>query len=303
MTRLTTRLIAIAAVALGALAAVDARAQHAGHGAAPSADAPPRYTMEELHRSGGVPRGWRFTFPVGDPETGREVFRTMKCYTCHAIKGENFPPPGGDEKTTGPELTGMGGRHPAEYLAEAILVPDAVIVDGPGFTGPDGRSIMPTYEDSLGVTQLIDLVAFLKSLTDGGQGHGAAPLEKRAGDYTVRLEYRTAGDGQGGHGGHGSQGAQPARGHLMAFVADRETREAVPYLPVTATIRVAGKPARIVKLAPMVGDQGFHYGASVTLPDGAQTITLSIGRPTMRVMESAKGRFVKPATVVFDWKR
>lgn len=291
MTRLTTWLIALAAVALGALAALDARAQHAGHGAAP----PRKYTMEELHRSGGMPRGWRFTFPAGDPETGREVFRAMKCYTCHTIKGENFPPPGADEKTAGPELTGMGGRHPLEYLAEAILVPDAVLVDGPGFIGPDGRSIMPTYEDSLSVTQLIDLVAFLSSLTEAGQGHGAAPLEKSAGDYTVRLEYRTAGAGHGGH------GAQPARGHLMAFVADRETREAVPYLPVTATIQIAAKPARIVKLAPMVGDQGFHYAANVTLPDGTQKITLSIGRTTMQVMESAKGRFVKPVTVVFDW--
>ena len=294
MSRLWTWLIGCLAFAL-ALVVVDARAQHAGHGAAPGAAAPRTFTMEELHRSGGVPRGWRFTFPAGDPEGGREVFRAMKCYTCHTIKGENFPPPGGDEKTAGPELTGMGGRHPVEYLAESILVPDAVLLDGPGFTGPDGRSIMPTYEDSLSVTQLIDLVAFLKSLTDAGQGHGAAPLEKSADDYTVRLEYRTAGDGHGGH------GARPARGHLMAFVSDRETREAVPYLPVTATIQIAGKPARIVKLAPMVGDQGFHYGASVTLPDGAQTITLSIGRTTMQVMESAKGRFVKPVTVVFDW--
>lgn len=251
MTRLTTWLLALAAVALGALAALDARAQHAGHGAVPGADAPRKYTMEEIHRSGGVPRGWRFTFPAGDPETGREVFRAMKCYTCHTIKGENFPPPGADEKTAGPELTGMGGRHPLEYLAESILFPDAVLVDGPGFIGPDGRSIMPTYEDSLSVIQLIDLVAFLKSLTDAGQGHGAAPLEKTAGDYTVRLDYRTAGDAQGGHAGHG---AQPARGHLMAFVADRETREAVPHLPVTATVRIAGKPARIVKLAPTIGD-------------------------------------------------
>ena len=295
MSRLWTWFIAFAVVALGALATPDARAQHAGHGAAPGADAPRKYTMEELHRSGGVPRGWRFTFPAGDPVTGREVFRAMKCYTCHTIKGENFPPSGGDEKNVGPELTGMGGRHPLEYLAEAILFPDAVLVDGPGFIGPDGRSIMPTYEDSLSVTQLIDLVAFLKSLTDAGRGHGAAPLEKSAGDYTVRLEYRTAGDGHGGH------GAQPARGHLMAFVADRETREVVPYLPVTATIRVDGKPARIVKLAPTIGDQGFHYAANVTLPDGTQKIALSIGRTTMQVMESAKGRFVKPVTLVFDW--
>lgn len=296
MSRLWTRLIGCLVLAL-ALAAVDARAQHAGHGAlAPDAAAPRTYTMAELHRSGGVPRGWKFMLPAGDPARGRALYRELECYQCHAIKGESFPPAGDDAKNVGPELTGMGGRHPAEYLAESILTPNAVLVDGPGFIGPDGRSIMPSFADSLSVIQLVDLVAFLGTLPDAG--HGAAPLEKRAGDYTVRLEYRTAGDGHGGYAGHR---AQPAHGHLMAFVTVRETGEAVPHLPMTATIRGAGRPPRVVKFAPMIGDQGFHYGANVTLPEGTQTIALAIGRTTMRVMESAKGRFARPVTVVFDW--
>jgi hypothetical protein len=33
-----------------------------------------------------------------------------------------------------------------------------------GYTGPDGRSIMPDYRDSLSARELIDLIAFLKSL-------------------------------------------------------------------------------------------------------------------------------------------
>jgi mono/diheme cytochrome c family protein len=70
----------------------------------------------------------------------------------------------------------MGGLHPAEYFAESVLIPDTVIVKGPGYTGPDGRSIMPSYTDSLSVAQLVDLVAYLRSLTAGGPhgdaGHG-----------------------------------------------------------------------------------------------------------------------------------
>ena len=55
MSRLWTWVIGFTAFAL-ALAALDARAQHAGHGApAPGAAAPRTFTMEELHRSGGVP--------------------------------------------------------------------------------------------------------------------------------------------------------------------------------------------------------------------------------------------------------
>ena len=86
----------------------------------------------------------------------------------------------------------------------------------------------------------------------------------------------------------------------MVFVLDRATGEPVPYLPVSATIRAAGKPARRVTLAPMVGGQGFHYGANVTLPDGAHTITLRIGPVAVQAMPAVKGRFAKPAKVVFE---
>src|SRR5438094_289530 len=48
-----------------------------------------------------------------------------------------------------------------------ILAPDAVLVDGPGYIAPDGRSVMPSYPD-LTLRQLADLVAYLKSLTAGG---------------------------------------------------------------------------------------------------------------------------------------
>src|SRR6266508_4228811 len=275
------------------VAASTARAQHQGHGATPPAAPAPQGAAAQ--RQVGVPRGWKFALPAGDPAKGRQLFADLECYKCHAIQGAGFPPGGGDAKNVGPELTGMGGMHPAEYFAESILSPNAVILDGPGYSGPDGTSIMPSYADSLSVTQLVDLVAFLKGLTGGGHEPGAAPVEKTAGDYTIRLAYR---GGDGDHAGHGAPSAAP--GHLMVFVSDRATGEPVPYLPVRATIRAAGKPARAVKLSPMVGGQGFHYGANVTLPAGAHTITLTIGPATMQVMASAKGRFAKPVTVVFE---
>jgi len=305
MSRRSAWAIGGALVGLVALTVVSApRAQHPGHGAmapaaaAPGTAAPRKVTMEELHRQGGVPRGWKFALPAGDPVKGRQLFADLECYKCHAIQGESFPPGGGDARNVGPDLTGMGGMHPAEYFAESILSPNAVILDGPGYSGQDGTSIMPSYADSLSVTQLVDLVAFLKGLTGGGHEHGAAPVEKTTGDYTIRLDYRGGGDGHGDHAGHGAPSAAP--GHLMVFVSDRATGEPVPYLPVTATIRASGKPARAVKLSPMVGGQGFHYGANVMLPEGAHTITLTIGPATMQVMASAKGRFAKPVTVVFE---
>jgi mono/diheme cytochrome c family protein len=263
-----------------------------------AAGAPRRVSEEELHRHGGVPRGWKFSVPGGDPARGRALFAELECYKCHAVKTETFPAPT-DGKYAGPELTGMGRMHPAEYIAESILFPNAVIVDEPGHTGPDGLSRMPSYADSLTVTQWLDLVAYLKSLTEGGEAEEAMHGVERtatAGDYRIRLVYVA-----GGHHGHGGHAGAPAAGHLMAFITDPQTGEAIPYLPVTATVQSAGAGRRTVTLRPMVGDQGFHYGTDVVLTPRTDKLTLVVGPTTMRVLSSAKGRFAKRATAVFDW--
>jgi mono/diheme cytochrome c family protein len=264
--------------------------------AMPSPGIPRRVSEDELHRHGGIPRGWKFSVPGGDPTQGRELFRQLECYKCHEIKTEKFPAPS-DGKYTGPELTGMGRIHPPEYIAESILYPNAVIVDEPGATGPDGRSLMPSYADSLSLTQWVDLVAYLKSLTEGGEhpeGHGVERVAT-AGEYRIRLVYARE------HGGHAGHRGLPAAGHLMAFITERETGETVPYLPVRATVQAVGAARRMITLRPMFDDRGFHYGADVTLPERTTKLTLVVGPTTARVLPPAKGRFSKPTTAVFDW--
>lgn len=138
---------------------------HAGHTppgeTAPSG--PIRIPMQSLHEHGGVPPGWRLQLPQGEPARGRQVFIAMECYACHPVQGEAFSQ---GSRKPGPALTGMGAHHPDDYFLESILNPNAVIVEGTGYTGPDGRSIMPDYRDLLTVGQLIDLVAYLKSLRE-----------------------------------------------------------------------------------------------------------------------------------------
>jgi hypothetical protein len=281
--------------AAGATPAVEAPAS------APSSAQPRRIKEEELHRNAGVPRGWRFSVPAGDAQRGRELFRELECFKCHEIKTEQFPRPS-DDKHPGPELTGMGRIHPREYIAESILFPNAVIVDEPGATGPDGLSLMPSYADSLSVTQWLDLVAYLKGLTEGGEhpeGHGIERVTT-AGEYRIRVVYT-----DGGHAGHGEHtgppGSRRPAGHLMAFITEQETGEAVAYLPVTATVQAPGTARRTITLRPMMGDGGFHYGADVLLPSQTTKLTLVVGPTTVRVLGEAKGRFSKPARAVFDW--
>ena len=121
---------------------------------------PYRLTMGQLHSQGGIPQRWIFRPAEGDAERGRDVFVKLECFACHAVRDESFPPP----TRPGPDLTGMGRHHPAGYLAESVINPNAVIVQEPGYTGPDGLSIMPDYRDSLTLAELDDLVAYLKSL-------------------------------------------------------------------------------------------------------------------------------------------
>jgi mono/diheme cytochrome c family protein len=267
-----------------------------------------RVTSEDLHRGGGVPPGWKFTTPAGDPAKGKEVFAALECYTCHEVEGGGFPPKADDK--SGPRLSRMGAFHPAEYFAESILDPNAVVIDAPGFFGADGRSTMPSYGDVLTLQQWIDLVAYLKSL--GGDGGHAGHA---AGGTTV----------EGGHGGHGGDGGhagheaddgktvgeyrvrldftEPAQegrpGYLMVTIADAASDHPVPYLPVRARIG-SGAGARTVTLAPVLGAQGLHYGASVRIPDETESVMVLIGAATAKVTGVEKGRYRTPRQVPFE---
>ena len=278
---------------------------------------PIKIGMEELHQHGGVPPGWQFSLPPGDPATGRAVFEKLECFQCHAVQAESVPTSSANPQP-GPALTGMGDRHPVAYLAESILYPNAVIVTGSGHTGDDGLSIMPDYRESLSVSELIDLVAYLQSRTgedshaeaEHREGHAAPkPLfEQVVGAYRVRLHYVDSGmtghDHRGhGHGKHGKAGTPAkAASHLVIFIDDVQTGQPVPYLPVSATITATKTPPLQVKLLPMLGVMGLHYGADVTLPSSPAKINISIGVPNIRVMPAAAGRFSTAQKVSLDWK-
>jgi cytochrome c1 len=130
-------------------------AQAAGEPARTTSPAPPH-----VH---ATPKGWRFTWPKGDPVKGREVFRKLECYSCHEVRGESFPAPSDGERV-GPELSTMGRLHPPEYFAESVINPSAVIEPERGYAAADGSSKMPSYSESLTVQETIDLVAYLRQL-------------------------------------------------------------------------------------------------------------------------------------------
>lgn len=125
------------------------------------------------HGDHATPPGWRFSWPPGDTARGRAAFVKLECYSCHEVRGERFPAPS-DRARVGPELSRMATLHEAEYFAEAIVNPNAVIEPGKGYEAADGSSKMPSYNDSMTVQEVADLVAYLRSLRPPAGGRGAA---------------------------------------------------------------------------------------------------------------------------------
>ena len=106
-----------------------------------------------------VPKGWSFSFPDGDADTGKQLFAKMECYACHTLKlpKESLAARPGK---VGPELTGYAVL-PREYLASSIIKAHTVVA-APGYTVEKGKAAMGNYNHFLTVQELIDLVAFLK---------------------------------------------------------------------------------------------------------------------------------------------
>jgi mono/diheme cytochrome c family protein len=249
-----------------------------------------RVTEREMHAfPGGVPLGWKFSLPAGDPQKGKKVFADLECYACHPMPGQGFPAPTADKP--GPPLAGMGEEHPAAYFAESIVNPNAVLIDGPGYLDADGRSRMPNFNDNLTVEQLVDLVAYLKSLKGGGghgqhQHHHGSTQEKVVGEYRVRIDYDEPGRAR-------------APGFVRVFVSDAQTGTPVPYLPVR--IRIGGSRAgQTIVLPPVLGTAGPHYGAPALMPDETKTVTVLIGPTTARVATDPR-RYLTARQVSFEW--
>jgi mono/diheme cytochrome c family protein len=126
------------------------------------------------HDHHGMPEAWKFSLVKGDAAAGRELFTELECFKCHEIKGEEFPGIAPEQKGVGPELSQMAGSHSIEFFVESIANPDAVIdadAKQQGHVGPDGRSLMPSFADTLTIRQLTDLATYLDSLARSRRTH------------------------------------------------------------------------------------------------------------------------------------
>lgn len=111
--------------------------------------------------------GKGFRLPEGNEENGRQAFQQLKCNHCHSVAGVDLPKP-----TAALEAQfELGGevRRVKSYgeLVTAIIQPQHGIAPAYfGRTKPDSGqnpSPMPSFNDTMSVTQLTDIVTFLHS--------------------------------------------------------------------------------------------------------------------------------------------
>ena len=110
-----------------------------------------------------------FSLPAGDAENGEILFLEFHCIQCHTLAGTEFV---GDEwklREDGGIAVELGGEstrvqtygdlvtsiiNPSHRIAEGFPVDELV---------EDGESKMEYYNEAMTVTELVDLVTFLKS--------------------------------------------------------------------------------------------------------------------------------------------
>jgi cytochrome c oxidase subunit 2 len=106
---------------------------------------------------------WLSGAAAGEPpeEAGKKLFAAMRCDSCHSpTSGARGP---ALEGLFGSQVSLAGGATAVadeDYLRESMLAPLAKLVHG-------YEPLMPTYQGQLGEEQILQIIAYLKSLKGG----------------------------------------------------------------------------------------------------------------------------------------
>lgn len=109
--------------------------------------------------------GKGLVLPEGNIEKGKAAFLALKCHECHRVDGVEFPSPVSTVATN----VVLGGKvtriQSYGELVTSVINPSHGLA--PGFDKIQARgarlSPMPEFNETMTVSQLIDLVAFLQS--------------------------------------------------------------------------------------------------------------------------------------------
>ena len=107
-----------------------------------------------------------FFLQKGDPAAGQKAFEVLKCNTCHWVQNnENLNPP--IVQKAGPMIGSKQADYEAGWIANSIVSPSHTIA--PNFQGEyeeSQLSRMGDFSETMTVRQMMDIVAYIKSLGD-----------------------------------------------------------------------------------------------------------------------------------------
>jgi hypothetical protein len=106
-----------------------------------------------------------FSLPEGNINAGREAFARLNCQVCHTVAGEQFAA----APAAGVIVVPLGGEvirvKTYGQLVTSIIYPEHII--SPEYRGKytdaAGRSLMPDYNRTMTVDDMVNLVAFLQA--------------------------------------------------------------------------------------------------------------------------------------------
>lgn len=100
------------------------------------------------------------TPPASDPGRGRTAFIKAQCHHCHAARGSELLP---TPIARGPVLNHLRLKHPS-FLMETLMKPHPAGKLGRESSDPRTLPAGADYRDKLTVQELLDLVAYLRTL-------------------------------------------------------------------------------------------------------------------------------------------
>ncbi|HLD50000.1 MAG TPA: cytochrome c [bacterium] len=105
-----------------------------------------------------------FFLPGGDAAAGQKAFTALKCNTCHWVQNNMELNPPVVQKA-GPMLGEKQAGYAAGWIANSIVSPSHTIaLDSDGEAEGNELSRMGDFSESMTVRQMINIVAYIKSL-------------------------------------------------------------------------------------------------------------------------------------------
>lgn len=115
-----------------------------------------------------------FFLPKGDPAAGKKFFSELKCNSCHWVQNDlDLAVP--VTAKAGPLLGYKQAGYSVGWIANSIVSPSHTIaLNSDGQSEDSELSRMGDFSETMTVRQLIDLVAYIKSLDQGERPKEAA---------------------------------------------------------------------------------------------------------------------------------